>query len=46
MARSYDRLGLTQLRDDAERVLKASFPDSDYPTRGFQANDKPWWQLW
>lgn len=46
MARSYDRLGLAQLRDDAERVLKTSFPDSAYLTRGFQADDKPWWQLW
>ncbi|WKB53690.1 outer membrane protein assembly factor BamD [Eleftheria terrae] len=46
MARSYDRLGLTQLRDDAERVLKTSFPDSPYLARGFDGNTKPWWQLW
>ncbi|TCP07202.1 outer membrane protein assembly factor BamD [Caldimonas thermodepolymerans] len=48
LARSYDRLGLEQLRDDAERVLKTSFPGSPYLTQGLQAReqDKPWWQLW
>jgi hypothetical protein len=25
MTQSYDRLGLTQLRDDADRVLRSSF---------------------
>ena len=28
MAQSYDRLGLTQLRDDADRVLQANFPNT------------------
>lgn len=46
MAQSYDRLGLTQLRDDAQRVLKASFPDSPFLTQGYRPADKPWWQLW
>lgn len=46
MARSYDRLGLEKLRDDAERVLKASFPDSSFLTQGFRTGDKPWWQIW
>lgn len=46
MARSYDRLGLPQLRDDAERVLKASFPNSSFLSTGMRARDKPWWQLW
>jgi len=43
---SYDKLGLPQLRDDAQRVLKASFPNSRYLAEGFRAVDKPWWQLW
>lgn len=30
MARSYDRLGLAELRDDAVRVLRDNFPDSGY----------------
>lgn len=46
MARSYDRLGLMQLRDDAERVLKQNFPQSAFLSGGFRAPDKPWWQLW
>ena len=28
LVQSYDRLGLTQLRDDAERVLRKNYPDS------------------
>ena len=44
MAQSYDELGLTLLRDDAERVLNLSFPST------LQANaardKKPWWKLW
>jgi outer membrane protein assembly factor BamD len=28
MVRSYNQLGMTDLRDDAQRVLRASFPDS------------------
>ncbi|AKJ28972.1 competence protein ComL [Caldimonas brevitalea] len=46
MSRSYDRLGLTQLRDDAERVLKTSFPDSGYLKGGVAKKDEPWWKLW
>lgn len=48
MVQSYDKLGLPQLRDDAQRILKQSFPESRYlggPTAQ-QAQDKPWWQLW
>lgn len=30
MAHSYDRLGLAELRDDAVRVLKTNFPESDF----------------
>lgn len=30
MVQSYDKLGLTQLRDDASRVLRQSFPNSEY----------------
>ena len=47
MAKSYDRLGLPQLRDDAERVLKASFPNSSFLAgNGPRAREKAWWQLW
>jgi len=42
MARSYDKLGLTQLRDDAQRVLKDTFPNGKY----FTAEARPWWNFW
>jgi len=46
MAQSYDRLGLTQLRDDADRVLKASFPNSKVYANGLGNKQTPWWQPW
>lgn len=45
MTESYDKLGLTQLRDDARRVLDKNFPDSPYASGGGKKK-KPWWQLW
>lgn len=46
MARSYDRLGLGQLRDDARRVLKQNFPESPYLRGETPQADTPWWQIW
>ena len=46
LAQSYDRLGLTQLRDDAERVLKTNFPNSPSANNGVIGRRTPWWQLW
>ena len=46
MVRSYDALGMTQLRDDAQRVLSTNYPQSTYLTKGFRAKDDPWWKLW
>ena len=46
MVQSYDALGLTDLRDDAKRVLTTNYPKSEYLTRGFWAKDDPWWKLW
>lgn len=45
MVRSYDALGLTELRDDADRVFKKNFPNSDF-SRGGRKIVKPWWQIW
>ena len=36
MAQSYDRLGLTQLRDDADRVLRSSFPNTQVHANGLR----------
>jgi outer membrane protein assembly factor BamD len=43
LIQSYDALGMTQLRDDAKRVLAASFPNSK---QEFLRRDEPWWKLW
>jgi outer membrane protein assembly factor BamD len=44
MAMSYDKLGLLDLRDDAERVLVTNFPDTQYKL-GTNPH-KQWWQIW
>jgi outer membrane protein assembly factor BamD len=44
LVHSYDKLGLTQLRDDSARVLKSTFPNSPYIAGGDPA--RPWWKLW
>lgn len=46
MAQSYDRLGLDELRDDADRVLKRNFPGSGFLRDGIRRRDDPWWKLW
>lgn len=46
LARSYDRLGLDELRDGADRVLKQNFPDSRFLRDGLLAPDRAWWQFW
>ena len=46
LAQSYDRLGLTELRDDTERVLKTNFPKSTISTDVSGRRKVPWWQMW
>ena len=46
MAQSYDKLGLTELRDDAERVLKTNFPNATINVDASASRRTPWWQLW
>ena len=46
MVQSYDRLGLTQLRDDADRVLQTNFPASTLRGTGFADRQRAWWQIW
>ena len=46
MTQSYDRLGLTDLRDDADRVLRKSFPSTTIHSDGTANPSKPWWKLW
>jgi len=46
MVQAYDRLGLTQLRDDAKSVLDKNFPNSAILKTGVEQRNAPWWQLW
>ena len=46
LMRSYDALGMDTLRDDARRIMEASFPKSDYLANGFKPKSGPWWKLW
>jgi len=45
LVQAYDKLGMNDLRNDAERVLKTNFPNSKYLS-GKVESGKPWWQLW
>ena len=46
LIRSYDALGMTQLRDDATRVMNTSYPQSSYLKDGFKVRSNPWWKFW
>ncbi len=46
LVRAYDRLGMTELRDGAERVMRKNFPDSRYFEPGGGRKDVPWWRIW
>jgi outer membrane protein assembly factor BamD len=46
LAQSYHRLGLTELRDDTERVLKANFPNSTIDSDFSGPRKGPWWRPW
>ena len=43
--KAYDALKMDDLRDDAERVMRRNFPNSEYYKRGLN-KDVPWWKLW
>ena len=43
---AYDRLGMNDLRDAADRVMRTNFPDSRYLKPGGFRKDVPWWRLW
>jgi outer membrane protein assembly factor BamD len=46
MVQSYDALGMTQLRDDARRVMQTNYPQSEFLSQGFKSKDEPWWKIW
>lgn len=45
LVRSYNALGMTQLRDDTLRVLKANYPQSAFLGNG-AGKSGAWWKLW
>ncbi len=45
MVKAYDALGMEDLRNDADRVMRTNFPESRYLT-GKAARNVPWWKLW
>ena len=42
---AYDKLNLTDLRDDAQRVLKLNFPNSKF-AQGVSTEGKAWYRFW
>jgi outer membrane protein assembly factor BamD len=44
--KSYDALGMTQLRDDTRRILEKTYPQSEFLTKGFKSIDNPWYKFW
>jgi outer membrane protein assembly factor BamD len=44
--KSYDALGMAQLRDDTRRVLENTYPKSQYLRKGFKTGNNPWYQFW
>jgi outer membrane protein assembly factor BamD len=45
MVKAYDALGMTDLRDASDRVMRKNFPESKYLT-GKGDRSAPWWKLW
>lgn len=45
LMRSYDALGMAQLRDDTRRVMEKNYPQSEYLS-GTRKSGTPWWQFW
>lgn len=44
MVRAYDKMGMLDLRDDAQRVFVKNYPNSRFTNP--QYSDKPWWKFW
>lgn len=42
---AYDKLGMYDLRDDADRIMRQNYPSSAFYKEGIERK-KAWWQLW
>jgi outer membrane protein assembly factor BamD len=45
MIRSYDKLGMLDLRDDTQRIFVRNYPNSRFMNPNARG-DAPWWQFW
>ena len=46
MTRGYDQLGMTELRDDAQRVFMKNYPNSKFLTAAGGKAERHWWKIW
>lgn len=46
MVKAYDAMGLADLRNDAERVMRANFPKSKYLASDVRSDGRKWWHFW
>jgi outer membrane protein assembly factor BamD len=46
MVKAYDALGMTDLRDDADRVMRKNFPNSRFLSDSTGTSGEPWWKFW
>lgn len=46
LVQAYDKLGMKDLKKDAERVLMANYPKSPWLTGNPDRAKVPWWQIW
>ncbi|CAN7248936.1 outer membrane protein assembly factor BamD [Polaromonas sp. LjRoot131] len=44
--KSYDALGMAELRDDTRRIMEKNYPQSHFITKGFKSVDNPWYKFW
>ena len=44
--KSYDALGMIELRDDTRRIMEKTYPQSQFLSAGFKSVDKPWYKFW
>ncbi len=44
--RSYAAMGVNDLADDTERVMRQNFPKSELYVKGVDLNNRRWWQVW
>ncbi|SDY42031.1 outer membrane protein assembly factor BamD [Nitrosomonas sp. Nm33] len=46
MAKAYDEMGMNDLRDDAERVMRKNFPESEFFSDSSSLGKEAWWKIW